>query len=74
MKHTNSLQVMNGCAVVNNEWLYCGHQRLHLFAIITELWLLSFFPFEQLGDEYFRWWYVQHMLPYGTGFSLCALI
>ena len=22
---------------------------------------------ERLGDEYFSWWYVQHMLPYGTG-------
>ena len=28
--------------------------------------LVSFF-FERLGDEYFTWWSVQHMLPYGTG-------
>ena len=25
--------------------------------------------FERLGDEYFRQWYVQRMLPYGTGIS-----
>ena len=31
------------------------------------VWLLSFFLFERFGDEYFSWWYVQHMLPYGTG-------
>ena len=28
---------------------------------------LLLFLFERLGDEYFSWWYVQHMLPYGTG-------
>ena len=28
------------------------------------MWLLFF---ERLGDEYFSWWYVQPMLPYGTG-------
>ena len=27
------------------------------------MWLLFAF-FERLGDEYFSWWYVQHMLPY----------
>ena len=31
--------------------------------------------FERLGDEYFSWWYVQHMLPYDTGIiSLYAFI
>ena len=27
------------------------------------------FDFERLGDEYFSWWYVQHLLPYDTGNS-----
>ena len=27
-----------------------------------------------LGDEYFRRWYVQRMLPYGTGISYYAFI
>ena len=31
------------------------------------LLLLVGFFFERLGDEYSSWWYVQHMLPYGTG-------
>ena len=26
--------------------------------------LVFVFLFELLGDEYFSWWYVQHMLPY----------
>ena len=29
--------------------------------------------FERLGDEYFSWWYGQHMLPSDTGISLYAL-
>ena len=28
-----------------------------------------FIFFERLGDEYFSWWYVQHMLPCGTGIN-----
>ena len=36
------------------------------------------FLFEQLGDEYFSWWYVQHMLPYlsiyGSGINVVDLI
>ena len=32
------------------------------------MWLLVFF--ERLGDEYVSWWYLQHMLPYGSGISL----
>ena len=31
---------------------------------------LVFCLFERLGDEYFSWWYVQHMLPYGTFYGL----
>ena len=35
------------------------------------VWLLFFVVvFERFGDEYFSWWYVQHMLPYCT---LCIL-
>ena len=30
--------------------------------------------FERLGDEYFSWRSVQHILPYGTGISLYAFI
>ena len=32
------------------------------------------FFFERLGDEYFSWWYVQHMLPYDTGISLYSIL
>ena len=35
---------------------------------------LVFCFFERLGDKYFSCWYVQHMLPYGTGISLYAFI
>ena len=28
---------------------------------------------KRLGDEYFSWWYVQHMLPYGTGLKRMRL-
>ena len=30
--------------------------------------------FERLGDDYFSWWYVQDMLPHGTGISFYAFI
>ena len=33
------------------------------------VWHLCFFEQLLLADEYFSWWYVQHMLPYGTGTS-----
>ena len=31
-------------------------------------WVFLGGEFQRLGDEYFSWWSVQHMLPYGTGF------
>ena len=35
--------------------------------------VLGFFS-ERLGVGYCSWWYVQHMLPYGTGNSLYAIV
>ena len=37
------------------------------------LWVALCF-FERLGDEYVSWWSMQHMVPYGTGMSLYAVI
>ena len=34
----------------------------------------SFVVIERLGEEYFRRWYVQRMLPYATGISYYAFI
>ena len=36
--------------------------------------LVGFCLFEWFGDEFFSWWYVQHMLPHGTDISLYAFI
>ena len=38
------------------------------------MWLLFVCFFERLGDEYFSWWYVQHMLPYGTDTVIVILV
>ena len=38
------------------------------------MWLLVFVVVEWLGDEYFSWWFVQYMLPYGTGSGIVFLI
>ena len=42
--------------------------NLHFRKVGSFVWLLGFF--EWLGDEYFIWWYVQHLLPYGIGISI----
>ena len=38
------------------------------------VFLGCFFEWLGIGDEYFSWWYVQLMLPYGTGISFYASI
>ena len=48
--------------------------NLHFLKGRLFVWLVFFFFLEQWGDEYFSWWYVQHMLTYGTGISLYAFI
>ena len=37
-----------------------------LFCVV----LLKKIVFERSGDKYFSWWCVQHMLPYGTIYSI----
>ena len=59
------------CILLSSFSLHLHFPKVRLFcvAFVFDCFL------ERLGYEYFSWWYMQHMLPYGAGIiSLYAFI